>query len=95
MKSEIGLATAEFDPKNKYYKPAGYGNPPAAQFEYIEQGRKPWKYRPAGPAVCLPDEFMPYPRTCAHRGFNTIAPENTMPAFGAAVALGAEEIEFD
>ena len=43
----------------------------------------------------MPDEFMPYPRTCAHRGFNTIAPENTMPAFGAAVSLGAEEIEFD
>ena len=38
---------------------------------------------------------MPYPRICAHRGFNTIAPENSMPAFGAAVALGAEEIEFD
>ena len=38
---------------------------------------------------------MPYPRVCAHRGFNTIAPENTMPAFGAAEALGAEEIEFD
>ena len=38
---------------------------------------------------------MKYPRVCAHRGFNTIAPENSMPAFGAAVALGAEEIEFD
>jgi glycerophosphoryl diester phosphodiesterase len=38
---------------------------------------------------------MKYPRICAHRGFNTIAPENSMPAFGAAVALGAEEIEFD
>ena len=41
------------------------------------------------------DIDMPYPRTCAHRGFNTVAPENSMPAFGAAVALGAEEIEFD
>jgi glycerophosphoryl diester phosphodiesterase len=38
---------------------------------------------------------MPYPRVCAHRGFNTIAPENSLPAFGAAVAMGAEEIEFD
>ena len=38
---------------------------------------------------------MPYPRVCAHRGFSTIAPENSMPAFGAAVAMGAEEIEFD
>jgi len=38
---------------------------------------------------------MPYPRVCAHRGYNTVAPENTLPAYGAAVALGAEEIEFD
>ena len=43
----------------------------------------------------LTEKEMPYPRICAHRGFNTIAPENSMPAFGAAVALGAEEIEFD
>ncbi len=40
-------------------------------------------------------ENMPYPRICAHRGFSAVAPENTLPAFGAAVALGAEEIEFD
>ena len=32
---------------------------------------------------------------CAHRGFNTVAPENTLPAFASAVALGAQEIEFD
>ena len=36
-----------------------------------------------------------YPRLCAHRGFNTVAPENTLPAFALAIALGAEEIEFD
>ena len=41
------------------------------------------------------DKQRPYPRICAHRGFNTIAPENSMPAFGAAVAMGADEIEFD
>ena len=41
------------------------------------------------------DKRMPYPRLCAHRGSCTVAPENTMPAFGAAVAMGAEEIEFD
>lgn len=95
MKSQVGLATAEIDPKKKYWKPAGFGNPPSAHWEYIEQGRRPWKYRPAGSAICLPDEKMPYPRVCAHRGFNTIAPENSMPAFGAAIALGAPEIEFD
>jgi glycerophosphoryl diester phosphodiesterase len=38
---------------------------------------------------------MQYPRLCAHRGFSSVAPENSMAAFGAAVALGASEIEFD
>ena len=37
----------------------------------------------------------PYPRLCAHRGFSTAAPENSMPAFLAALNLGAQEIEFD
>lgn len=47
-------------------------------------------------ACIVPDEkTMSYPRICAHRGFSTIAPENSMPAFGAAIALGAQEIEFD
>ena len=95
MRSETGLACAEFDPHDKYYKPAGFGNPPAPHYEYIEFGRSPWQYRPAGSAIVRNDEIMPYPRVCAHRGFSTIAPENSMPAFGAAVAMGAEEIEFD
>lgn len=95
MKSKVGLVTCEIDPSKKYYKPAGFGNPEIAHFEYIEQGRRPWKYRPAGSAISLPDCLNPYPRLCAHRGFNSAAPENSMPAFGAAVALGAPEIEFD
>ena len=41
------------------------------------------------------DKELGYPRLCAHRGFNTVAPENSMPAYGAAVAMGADEIEFD
>ena len=36
MKSRVGLETVEIDPKKKYYKPAGFGNPPAAHHEYIE-----------------------------------------------------------
>ena len=95
MHSRIGIETVEIDPKAKYYKPAGFGNPPSAHYEYIEKGRRPWKYRPAGSAIVRHDEIMPYPRVCAHRGFNTVAPENSLPAFGAAVAMGAEEIEFD
>lgn len=34
-------------------------------------------------------------RFCAHRGVSALMPENTLPAFAAALALGAEEIEFD
>ncbi|HWR21971.1 MAG TPA: glycerophosphodiester phosphodiesterase family protein [Feifaniaceae bacterium] len=35
------------------------------------------------------------PLLCAHRGFNAVAPENTLPAFAAAVMAGAGEIELD
>lgn len=95
MESRIGLATAQIDIKKKYYKPAGFENPLAAHYEYIEKGRRPWKYRPGGSAIVPTDEWMSYPRVCAHRGFNAVAPENSMPAYGAAVTMGAEEIEFD
>lgn len=95
MKSNYGIGEAEFHPKDKYYKPAGFGNPPAAHYEYIEIGRAPWQYRNAGAAMVEGDKRMKYPRICAHRGFSTVASENSMPAFGAAVAMGADEIEFD
>ena len=95
MKGRFGKAAVEFDVNDKYYKPAGYGNPDASHYEYIEYGRKPWQYRNAGSAIIPSDDYLKYPRICAHRGFNTIAPENSMPAFGAAIALGAHEIEFD
>jgi glycerophosphoryl diester phosphodiesterase/predicted amidohydrolase len=95
MRGKFGMETVEFDPKNKHYKPAGYGNPDAAHYEYIEYGRNPWQYRPAGSAITEIEKRLPYPRVCAHRGFSSIAPENSMAAFGAAVAMGADEIEFD
>lgn len=34
-------------------------------------------------------------KLCAHRGLSHACPENTLPAFGAAMALGVDEIEFD
>ena len=95
LRGKIGTLSVDFDPQDKYYKPAGYGNPDAAHYEYIEYGRKPWQYRIGGPAMMAGEPYRPYPRLCAHRGFSKVAPENTMPAFGAAVALGASEIEFD
>ncbi len=95
MKGKFGMETVEFDPYDKYLKPAGFGNPDAPHYEYIEFGRKPWQYRFAGSAIINDETTMGYPRVCAHRGFSTIAPENSMPAYGAAVAMGADEIEFD
>ncbi|MBO5454874.1 MAG: hypothetical protein J6A69_13060 [Clostridia bacterium] len=95
MKSRIGLETVDIDINKKYLKPAGFGNPDSPHYEYIEKGRRPWKYRPAGSAIVKNESIMPYPRVCAHRGFSSVAPENSMPAFGAAIAMGAEEIEFD
>lgn len=32
---------------------------------------------------------------CAHRGLSALIPENTLPAFAASLAFGADEIEFD
>ena len=95
MKSRIGMETVDIDPMKKYYKPAGFGNPPAAHYEYIEKGRRPWKYRPAGSAIVLPESAAPYPRVCAHRGFPAVCPENSMAGYGAAIGMGADEIELD
>ncbi|MBQ6719469.1 MAG: hypothetical protein IJN20_03870 [Oscillospiraceae bacterium] len=95
MANRVGMVCAEFDPHDKYYKPAGFGNPPAAHYEYIDLGRRPWHYRPAGSAICRPDCWMNYPRVCAHRGYTAAGPENSLPALAAAAAMGAQEIEFD
>lgn len=90
-----GGISFDFDPFKKYLKPMGYLNPVGLHHDYTEKGRRPWKYRAAGSAIVRDNRSMPYPRICAHRGFSTVAPENSMPAFGSAIALGAEEIEFD
>ena len=94
MGGKFGIGSAEFDPSKKHLKPAGFGNPDAPHHEYIEYGRKPWQYR-NGAMMAPFEEYMKYPRICAHRGLSVALPENTMPAFGAAVAMGADEIEFD
>src|SRR5690625_7669581 len=35
------------------------------------------------------------PILIAHRGYSAIAPENTLPAFDAAIEAGADALEFD
>ena len=83
------------DVKEKFMRSNSYGGSLIPNDRFIEQGRTTWSYRPAGPMTVLPDRLMPYPRVCAHRGFNSIMPENSLAAWGAAIALGAEEIEAD
>lgn len=95
MKNDVGLGVTKINPADKYYKPAGYMGIPKSHYEYIEEGRRPWLYRNGGASVVRFEDIMPYPRVCAYRGFNTVAPENSMAAFGSAVALGADEIGLD
>jgi glycerophosphoryl diester phosphodiesterase len=40
-------------------------------------------------------EDLPTPLVVAHRGASRREPENTLPAFDAAVAVGADAVEFD
>ncbi len=94
--SRTGCLTCEIgDPHYKYMRSNAFGGKMIPNDFFVEQGRTPWSYRPCGSMTVLPEKLMPYPRICAHRGFKTVAPENTLPAFGAAIALGAQEIELD
>ena len=92
MKGKFGMTSAEFDPHAKYLKPAGYGNPYAPHYKYIEYGRKPWQYRNGGSAIVPDDTWMKYPRVCAEQGLQSIAEAGGMEAIGAAVALDAKEV---
>ncbi len=88
MRGEMGAVVVEFDPADKHLKPAGYGNPPAPHYSYIEFGRKPWQYRPGGSAIVPDDRYLKYPRACIVAGENM----GSLASFGAGIALGAREI---
>jgi len=95
MYSKVGTLTVEFDVKAKYLKPAGYGNPPDTHPSYIEIGRRPWKYRPAGSAIVPGFGDTPLARRLgAAEGLASAAPDGRLAALGAAVAVGAPEISF-
>ena len=96
MENKTGKLICDIvDPRWKYMRSNSFGGNMIPNDRFIDQGRTPWAYRPAGPFIRLDNKRMGYPRVCAHRGFHTQLPENTLPAFGAAIALGADEIEFD
>jgi glycerophosphoryl diester phosphodiesterase len=92
--SEPGVQIIEFEPKDNFFKPASFGQPPVMHRDLMESKRRPDVYRPAVERL---DKYMsaPFPRLCAHRGLSLAMPENSIPAFAAALACGAHEIEFD
>lgn len=94
--NECGIFSAEVeDIKYKYMRSNSFGGKLIPNEQFVEQARATWTYRPCGSMTMEGDGKAPYPRICAHRGFNTTSPENTLPAFGSAIALGAPEIELD
>ncbi|MBT7054011.1 MAG: hypothetical protein HN976_02890, partial [Lentisphaerae bacterium] len=90
-----GVLSCVIDPDQRFRKPASHGENEIEHRGLIETHRRPWGYRP------LPDrtaavEGLSFPRLCAHRGLSHVCPENTIPAFAAAIALpGVAEIELD
>ena len=91
---EACILTAEIDPGRKFVKPASHGRHPVEHRVLIEAHRRPAVYRPHGERAHLLKE-APFPHLCAHRGLSQACPENTLPAFAAAIASGVHEIEFD
>ena len=94
MFSKVGTLTVEFDPHEKYLKPMGYGNPKGTHPTYIEIGRRPWKYRPAGSAIVPGFSDSPGQRLCAVDGLASATSAGRLAALGAAVAVGVSEMAF-
>ena len=91
---EPGLIAAEVDPLRPFSKPASHGQALIGHRELVLEARVPGLYRPRADrskAICE----SPFPWLCAHRGLSQVCPENTLPAFGAALGLGVQEIELD
>lgn len=90
---ETGVFHTEFNPVQKRMRPLAHGLEKVSSREIIDKFRRPELYRYSGPATISASKG--YPRVCAHRGASGLAPENTLPAFSVAKALGSDEIEFD
>ena len=78
----------EFNPMWKFCKAAAFGEAEVEYHQMIIDHRRPAFYHPV-------TTLKPGTRLCAHRGLSASMPENTLQAFAAAIASGADEIEFD
>ena len=93
-KQNTGLFSVDINPKEKRIRPLAHGLKKMTSREIVEGYRRPELYRQGGSFVRAKENYT-YPRICAHRGLSHACPENTIPAFLAAIAIGADEIEFD
>lgn len=89
-----GVLQCELDLDYRFMKPRSHGQPLVEHRVLMREHHRP--------GFCLPAvergekvQSQSYPKLCAHRGLSHACPENTLPAFGAALALGVHEIEFD
>jgi glycerophosphoryl diester phosphodiesterase len=90
-----GVLKARLDPFARYRKSASHGRAKVEHRDLMEEHRRPALYRPA-PERIDGLTSAPFPRLCAHRGLSHLCPENTLPAFGAALAMPeVREIELD
>ena len=88
-----GVINAAVTAGQGYSKPASFGAPEVIHRDLMEENRRPELYR-AETRKQVPAEKETL-LVCAHRGLSSTCPENTLPAFGAALAAGADEIELD
>lgn len=82
-------------PTQKYMRSNGFGQPDVPNDVYQSSFRSPWCYRASGSGVRPNNKETGFPRLCAHRGFITGAPENTIPSIAVAISMGAVEVEID
>lgn len=94
MHGKFGMAQVEFDPAEKHFKPAGFGGGYAPHYQYIEYGRKPWQYRPAGSFIIPDNDWLPQPRVCKNL-CGVTEREKLLVAIGTAIALDVQEISLD
>lgn len=91
---DAGVLAVEVDLARKFVKPASHGQPDVEHRSLVESHRRPALYRPLA-EWARQITAAPFPHLCAHRGLSQACPENTVPAFAAAVGYGVHEIEFD
>lgn len=89
-----GILRCAIDPADRFVKPRSHGQEPIEHRLLIREHRRPGLMPPAVERIRTA-RAVTGPKLCAHRGLSHACPENTLPAFGAALALGVHEIEFD